>query len=186
MPQKAKVTSVDALEGFRSALINYVSKARPTVEEVSADAMRTRLWLENEQRTHWEAQFKRRAKELELAQAALFSARVGSLAQETGAELMAVQRAKRAMEEADTKLRVLKKWTREYEGRVQPLVKQTEKLHTILTNDMVKAVAYLTQALNTLAAYADLKQPPEATVAPPPAVPVAAANTAPAEKGPAQ
>jgi DNA repair ATPase RecN len=186
MPERAKVTSADALDGFRSAIINYVSKARPTIEEVSADAMRTRLWLENEQRTHWEAEFRRRAKELEMAQSALFSARVGSLSQETGAELMAVQRAKRALDEADTKLRVLKKWTREYEGRVQPLVKQTEKLHTILTNDMVKAVAYLTQTLNTLAAYADIKPPPEATAAPPPAVPVTAADTQAAEKGAAK
>jgi len=33
------------------------------------------------------------------------------------------------------------------------LVKQIEKLHTVLSNDMVKAIAYLTHAINTLAAY---------------------------------
>ena len=186
MPQRANVTSADALNGFRSALINYVSKARPTLEEVSADALRTRLWLENEQRTHWEAELKRRGKELEMAQSALFSARVGSLSQETGAELMAVQRAKRAKDEAEVKLKLLKKWTRDFDGRVQPLVKQTEKLHTILAHDMVQAVAYLTQALNTLAAYAEVKPPPEATVTPPSGSPLAAADAPAAEKGAAQ
>ena len=99
---------------------------------------------------------------MEEAQAALFSARIGNLRQETAAEQMAVQRAKRAVEEAEAKLRVLKQWNREFDGRVQPLVKQMEKLHTILTNDMVQAVAYLTQAVNTLAAYGGMKPPPEA------------------------
>jgi hypothetical protein len=72
---------------------------------------------------------------------------------------MALQRAKRALEEGDAKLRTLKRWTMEYDSRVQPLVKQMEKLHTVLTQDMVLAVAFLTQAINTLAAYAEVRAP---------------------------
>jgi hypothetical protein len=168
MPQRAHITSVDALEGFRSVLINYLSKARPTLEEVSADVMRTRGWLQDEQRVRWEAEFRKRGKVLEQAQSALFSAKMSLIGQESAAEQMAVHRAKRAMEEAETKLRLIKKWNRDFDGQVQPLVKQMEKLHTILSNDMVQAVAYLTQALNTLAAYADIKPPPEAAASPPP------------------
>src|SRR5512135_345004 len=119
MAERAKITSVDALEAFRSTLIIYVSKARPTLEEVTADVLRLRLWLENEQRTHWEAELRRRGKELEQAQSALFSARLGNLRQETAAEQMAVHRAKRLVEEAETKLRLIKQWTREFDGRVQ-------------------------------------------------------------------
>jgi hypothetical protein len=64
------------------------------------------------------------------------------------------------------KLRLLKKWVREFEGRVQPLVKQIEKLHSVLTNDMVQAVASLTQSINTLAAYAEIKPPAEVAISP--------------------
>jgi len=156
MPQKAQVRSVDALDSFRASLVVYLSQARPALEEVAAEVVRTRVWLETEQRTYWENQVRRRRKELEQAQAALFSARIGNLRHESSAELMTVQRAKRAFDEAETKLRVLKKWNQDFEGRVQPMVKQMEKLHTVLSNDMVKAVAYLAQALNTLAAYAEL------------------------------
>jgi len=156
MPQKAHITSVEALESFRSQLIVYVSKARPTLEEVSAEVVRIRQWLENEQRVHWESQVRRRAKELEQAQAALFSARLSNLREETAAEQMAFHRAKRALEEAEGKLRTLKNWNREFENRSDPLVKQTEKLHTVLSNDMVQAVAYLTEAINTLAAYQEI------------------------------
>src|SRR5215469_10032468 len=159
MPQKANVTSLEALETFRSNLIVYLSQARPALDEVSADVMRTRSWLEGEQRLHWENQMRRRTKELEQAQQALFSSRLGMLRKETAAEQMAVHRAKAAVTQADEKLRTVKKWDREFEARVQPLVKQTEKLHTVLSNDMVQAVAYLTQAITTLAAYAEISSP---------------------------
>ena len=154
MPQNAHVSSLEAIELFRSNLIVYLSQARPALDEVSAEASRTRVWLEDEQRLHWESQMRRRMKELEQAQQALFSSRLGALRKETAAEQFAVHRAKEAVAVADLKLRILKKWNRDFEGRVQPLVKQMEKLHMVLSNDMVKAVTYLNQALNTLAAYA--------------------------------
>lgn len=155
MSQQAHVTSLEAIELFRSTLIVYLSQARPALDEVSAEVLRTRMWLETEQTKHWENQMRKRLKELEQAQQALFSARLGALRKETAAEQFAVHRAKAAVAEADLKLRVVKKWSREFEGRVQPLVKQVEKLHMVLSNDMVKAVTYLAQAINILAAYAE-------------------------------
>jgi len=159
MAERAQISSIDALEAFRSQLIIYVSKARPALEEVTAEVMRTRSWLETEKRTYWENQVRKRRKELEAAQEALFSARIANLRTESSAEQMAFHRARRAVDEAEEKLRVLKKWTREFEARVQPLVKQTEKLHTLLSSDMTHAVALLTEVLNILAAYAEIKPP---------------------------
>ena len=75
MPDRAHVTSVDALETFRASLIIYLSKARPALEEVSADVQRTRGWLESEQWPHWEREVRRRGQVLQEAQQALFSAR---------------------------------------------------------------------------------------------------------------
>jgi predicted ATPase len=166
MPDRAHVTSVDALESFRSSLIVYLSKARPTLEEVSASVQRTRGWLEGEQRTYWENEFRRRSRALEEAEAALFSSRISKLREVSAAEQMAVRRAKRDLDEADAKLRVVKQWNRVFDNRVDPLVKQMEKLHTVLANDMVKAVAYLKQAIDTLHNYAGAI-PPSATGAAP-------------------
>lgn len=165
MPEKAHVTSLDALEAFRSTLLVYLSQARPALDEIGSEVVRTRTWLQTGQRLHWENQMRRRVKDLEQAQQALFSARLGILRKETGAEQLVVHRAKAALEEAEQKLRIIKKWDREFDGHVQPLLKQTEKLHTVLSNDMVKAVAYLTQAIKTLAAYAERTAP--ATPEPP-------------------
>jgi hypothetical protein len=170
MSQGAKVTSVDVIDSFRSKLIVYLSKARPTLEEVTGDVLRMRTWLETEQRTHWENQVRKRAKALEQAQSALFSSRISNLREESAAEQQAFHRARRALDEAEAKLRVLKRWTREFDGQVQPLVKQMEKLHSVLSNDMVQAVAYLTQMLRTLDAYTGLTAPSFSdTAAPAPA-----------------
>jgi hypothetical protein len=168
MPEpRAHVTSVEALESFRTTLLLYVSKARPTVEDVSADVLRTKLWLENEQRMHWESQVRRRAKVLEQAEQALSSARMSNLRDASTTEQMAVRKAKLALEEAEAKLKVLKYWNREFDIRVEPLVKQLEKLHTFLANDLLKANAYLAQAMDTLAAYAEIAPPSTAPASAP-------------------
>ena len=159
MPPRAHVTSVEAIESFKASLIIYLSKARPALEEVSADVLRTRLWLENDQRIYWENQVRLRTRQVEEAQAALFSATLSSLRQATAADHLAVHKAKRAREDAVTKLRLLKQWNRQFDSRVEPLVKQMEKLHTVLSNDMVQALAYLTQTVNALAAYAGIAPP---------------------------
>ena|SRR5579859_3496521 len=179
MAEKAVVSSVDAIESFRSNLIIYLSKARPTLEEINAEVMRLRSWMDNDQRSLWESQFKRRSKELQEAQAALFSSRIGLLKKESAAEQMAVHKAKRSLDEAELKIRVLKRWSRDFEGTVQPLVKQMEKLHTVLSNDMPKAIVYLAQVVKTLSSYADRSAP--ASVNEPAASSAGAAAEKPAE-----
>jgi hypothetical protein len=155
MPVRANVTSVEAIKEFRSKLIVYVTKARPALEEVSAEVLRTRLWLQDTQRPYWESQIKRRMKVLEEAQQALFSARLGNLREPTAAETAAVTRAKRSLEEAEGKLRITKLWSRDFDNRVEPLAKQLEKLHNILSIDLTKAIASLSETVKTLDAYSE-------------------------------
>ncbi|MCX6904123.1 MAG: hypothetical protein NTW03_11745 [Verrucomicrobia bacterium] len=159
MPERAHITSVEAIESFRANLIIYLSKARPTVEEVSADVLRTRLWLQNEQRLHWEGQVRRRTKEFEQAQQALFSTRISSVHVATDTAQQAYNKAKRALEEAEDKLKRLKQWSRDFEGRTEPMVKQLERLQTFLADDMVKAAASLAQMIKTLDDYVGLAPP---------------------------
>jgi hypothetical protein len=182
MPERAHVSSVDALEAFRSSLIIYVSKARPALDEVAAEVQRTRIWLEDEQRTHWEEEFRRRTRALQEAQAALFSAKLSSFRESNSVEQLMVHRAKRAYDEAEEKLRVVKKWNRDFENRVQPLLKQTEKLHTVLGQDMSMAIAYLTRVIDTLHAYAGIAAPAEVSTGAPATVSGAAPGVNPSNR----
>src|SRR5690349_20703264 len=96
MPDRAHVTSVEAIELFRANLIAFLGKSRPVLEDACDEVFRARNWLQQDRRTHWENQLRRRRKLLEEAQQAFFAARVGSLRDATSAEANAVNRAKRA------------------------------------------------------------------------------------------
>jgi hypothetical protein len=155
MAGQAKITSVEAIEMFRAALILFTSQARPALEEVSSEVLRTRLWIENDQRRFWENELRVRGKKLEQAQQELFTARLSQFQESTSLHMMTVHRAQKAVGEAEEKLKLLKKWDRELDNRTAPLLKEVEQLHNYLTGDIPKAVAYLAQIVKTLDAYAD-------------------------------
>ncbi|MCD6051749.1 MAG: hypothetical protein K0Q55_3158 [Verrucomicrobia bacterium] len=159
MSQRAHVTSVEALELFRSQLIVYVEKLTGATDDVNDEVMRTRVWLANDQLQHLQAQARRQAKVLEMAQQELFSSRISTLEPSTLDRQLAVRKAKLALDETLNKLTTVKKWNRQFESEVAPLAKQVEKLRTMLGTDMEKAVMFLTQAINTLDDYARIKAP---------------------------
>lgn len=156
MTERAQVTSVEALESFRTRLILFLSKARPALEEVGDEIRRTRGWLQDDRQNHWRNEVRRRSRALEEAQQVLFGARLSNLQQPSAAQQWAVTRAQRALREAEAKLRLLKKWNREFDHLTEPLTKQLDQVHTFLATDMRQAAAYLDRVISTLEAYADL------------------------------
>jgi hypothetical protein len=159
MPAQAQISSIEALEAFRSDLIIFLGQLPPVLDETSGELVRMRFWLQNEQREFWENQARRRRRKLEEAQAELFNARLSTLRDSTLLPQMAVHKAQRAVEEAEEKLAALKKWDRELDNLAEPLVKQVEQLRDFLTTDMTKAVAYLTQVIQSLEAYTNVASP---------------------------
>ncbi len=153
MPNKAQITSVEAIESFRSALIIFLGQARPVMEEVGNEMIRARHWVQSEHRNFWDQEMRRRTRKLEEARQELFTARMSKFQDSTALQTMNVQRSERAVQEAESKLRILKKWDRELDNCSAPLLKQVEQMQGFLATDMARAVAYLDQILKTLDAY---------------------------------
>ena len=156
MPSQAKITSIEALDSFRIELIIYLDKAKRCLDEVAEEVTHTRQWLQNDRWPYWEAQVRRRTHQLEERQLELSNARLSVIPKRTLVEQMAVEKAKRSLREAETKLDFVKQWNRHYDSRVEPLAKTTEKLRHALMSDMRHAVAWLAQAAKTLDAYAEV------------------------------
>ena len=154
MAERAQVTSIQAIEAFRSALILYLSKARPVLEEISGEVVRTRVWLQIDRARYWKAQLRERKIELERTEAELFTAKMSHFQSETAAHRMAVRRARTALAEAEGKLALLKKWDRDLQNHTDPLVKQIDGLHSFLALDLAQAVAYLSRVTTALENYA--------------------------------
>jgi DNA repair exonuclease SbcCD ATPase subunit len=154
MPNPAHITSIGAIEAFRAGLVTYLETARPTLDEISGDVMRTRLWLEQDRLAHWKRELQRRHQALHEAEDALRSARMSQFREATDAEVAAVRKAKAALEAAQDRLRQVQRWCRDFDSRITPLAHQLESLRTVLAMDMPQAVCSLTRTLEILADYA--------------------------------
>jgi len=156
MPERAKVTSLEAIEAFRSRLIVYREKAGRVLDEVAEEVLRTRMWLENDRITFWEGQIRRKNKELEMRQQELFSAQISGMRDASFVQQQAVQKARQALRDAEDKLRLVKVWNRQYDQRVEPMGKQVEKFRHNISHDLASALAYLDQVIKTLAEYSEI------------------------------
>lgn len=168
--QGANISSVEALDAFRAAMVLYLSKARPTLDEINSEVVRLRVWLESDRRVFWEKQVRRCALKLEEAKQAVFSAEMSRLRESTSAERTAVTKAQRDLAEAEAKLASVRKWVNDFESRVSPIAKQLERLQSFLSSGMPRAHAYLAESVRTLEAYANVGMP---VAAPAPTEPTA-------------
>ena len=164
MAERAHITSVEAIEAFRSSLIVYLDKMNASLDEVTENVRRTRMWIQEDQRMHWEGEIRRRSRKLEQAEQELRSARLSSMRKPSEEYKSAVRKAKSALQEAEAKMKVVKEWGRQYDSRVEPLARMVERLRTCLSLDMPKGVAYLTEMVSTLEKYAGIK--PSQPIAP--------------------
>jgi hypothetical protein len=171
MPDQAHVTSSEAIEFFRAGLITYVAKVRPLLEDACDEVFRTREWLQTDRRIHWENQVRRRTRTLEEAKQALFSARLSNLRDARASEHIAVERAKRALVDAEEKLKLVKRWALEFDQRAQVLVKELEHVRSLVANEMPRAAAHLAQIVRRVEDYAGVAKP---TISAPPSDPGAA------------
>lgn len=162
MPEQARVTSVEAIDRFRSDLILYLTAVRPLLEEVSMDVRKLRGWLETDQREAWERQLRVRSRRLDEARQELFSAKLSSFREATAEHQMAVHRFQREVEEANDKLRRLKHWSREFGNRADVLSRPLGALEGVLAQDLARGVAWLMEIVRVLEAYAEVHRPDSA------------------------
>lgn len=165
MAQQAHVTSLEALEHLRSSLIVFLGHAHRSVDEVGDEVRRTRGRLQNEWRTHWEGEIRKRRRLLDQAEAELMSAKLSNLRDNISAQQNAVRKAKESLDHAEKKLRAVKRWARDFDNAADPLVKRIDSLRQVLDLDLPKGLAFLLQAQKTLEAYAESHPAP---TAPPP------------------
>lgn len=151
----AQVGSMEAIRAFRVQLILFIKKAKPLLEDVSAEAQGRREWVRTDRRVHWENEHRRRKKILDQAEQAYFNTRFTNIRTGGQVEQITMQRAKRAVEEAEEKLRKIKRWSMDFDRQVGPLLKQLDALHTVFAQDLAQGVRRLEELDRALAAYAE-------------------------------
>ncbi len=159
MSTQAKVTSIDALDAFRAALVIFVTKARTAVDNVRDKVKRTRNWLQHDQRMHWEGEIRRRQRKLDQAKQELYSARLTKMTETITMREAVVRKTKAAVDEAELKLRNVKKWNQNFDAAADPLMKKLDGFKEFLDHEMPDAITFLYRASEILTAYADRSMP---------------------------
>ena len=181
MATHAKITSTDALERFRSSLIVFLNKAHSALDQAGDEIRRTRSWIQQEQRSHWENETRRRARALAQAEQELLSARMTKALDNLSAQQLAVNKARRALEEAAEKLRKVKLWIRDFDATVEPMAKGLNSLRGYLDHDMPQGIAYLAEVEKIMDSYTEVMKPATGPAAQAPGGDIAAEEQAPAE-----
>ncbi len=167
MSEQAKISSIDALESFRADLIQYIAKARVALEDMEGDVRRTQTWLDTDRKQHWERELKNGMKKLHQAEQELYSANLTNPRAANAFQKMAVLKARRNVEKAEHKIRVVKKWRDSFENRATPLLRQLDPMFHLVGQHLPKGVHSLGESIKALQAYAE-KSAPVPAPAPPP------------------
>ncbi len=155
MDGQARVSSVDALEAFRGDLINYIEKAKAALEDAEGEVRRTRTWLEADRWQYWVRQYKQREKKLEQVEAEHYNATITRPDESHAFHKMATAKAKRAVVEAEEKLRVIKKWRQSFDNIATPLVRRMDPMFHLVGQQLPKGVHSLGESIKALQDYAE-------------------------------
>jgi len=167
MSEQARVSSIDALEQFRAELIQYILKARTALEEASSDVRHTQDWLDRDRYLHWSNEIRKRTKLLRQAEQELYSANLTRPLEAHALHKMAVHKAKRALDEAEEKMRVITRWRSRFDRLATPHLRGLDPLLAILSQDLPRGVSVLGESIKALQAYSE-KRPAPSTPPPTP------------------
>lgn len=159
MADQARISNLDAIEAFRSALIVFISKTRQSLDAAQDAVKKTRGWLQTEQPAYWASQNRLLQKRLDQAQQELMSARLSEFIDSPSVQQMAVRKARAALEESQARLECTKRWARDYDRAVDPMSRKLDSLRDYIDNDLSLAVAHLVEIQKILDAYNETPAP---------------------------
>ncbi len=161
MRQAARVSSINALKDFKRALGSFATVINTAIGEAQSDLQRTTWWVQQDRVTHWQAQKRKRTTQLAQANSELFRAQVASPDQRVPATLerKAVDQAQRRLDEAETKLASIKRWSRILEREVILYKGHCQQLARAVEGDVPAAMVRLDRMVDALEKYVRIQAP---------------------------
>jgi hypothetical protein len=154
--RSANISSPEVIRQFRARFIFFDSECRKELEGVRADVHRVLDWLQREQTAYWKSELRKREEAAENAKRAykFVAYTTGPLKKDHPEdERLAMMKAIRRKEEAEDKLKAIKRWTLEINHSVIKNLKPCEVLASRLTALTPKVIHRLDQMLDNLDIY---------------------------------
>jgi len=150
----AHVSSIDALESFRSSLILYLTRSRAVLDDVTQEIVRARIWLETDRQVHWKRQIRLRTAAVSQAEAELVTARLSGDAGVIVDRRRALAKARDALRQAEESRDRVRRWLQRYATDVEARGVSPRRLQQILSHDGSRAANFIETAATILRDYA--------------------------------
>jgi hypothetical protein len=164
---QARVESIDALRTLKAALIKFAEEANLALSDGEFDVTRTVNWLENEQNGYWHGQHRKWTARVSQCKEAVRMKKiykdVTGRQQSAIEEEKALKAAQRRLDEAEFKIKAIKRALAKLEKEVPIYKANTQRFATDLLVEIPAATAHLENMLVSLDAYAALDTPVEVT-----------------------
>jgi hypothetical protein len=158
----AGVRSISALEDFKTILANFESEAKEALAVTDMAVRRSLEWFQHDLLKQWQSEFRRREEAVTNARAELERCRMQSFGDRTPDctdQKVALKKAQTRLEEAEYKIKAVKKWSRILEEEVGEYRGPSQELGNIIAGELPKAAADLNRMLDALAAYMSVEAP---------------------------
>ena len=169
MPESANVRSLDALQEFRAALIEFIDMAKRAVSTGESEVNHIQTWVGHTQLMHWRHQIRRGEEKLAQAKSELFRATISQPDNPRGPtdQIRLVRRRKEEIAFAKRKLLTTQHWSRVIEHENHEYRSAMSPLTASLDGELKKAVVKIDNAITTIELYlADIVQTSEDTTVP--------------------
>lgn len=168
MSSSARVTSIDAVRDFRASLCNFIEESGQSICNIDMEIQRFYDWLSNDQLGYWSRQVRVSEEKLAEARNALHQRKLASFEDNPSLiqEKKDVDRCKRRLEEAEDKVKAVKRWTRVVEQEIDEYRGKREQLSSSVQGDLPRGVSMLERVIASLDAYVAMNSAPEAPVLP--------------------
>jgi hypothetical protein len=161
MGRTARVTSIDAVQDYRTKLVEFGKEAKDALAAADMAIRRTFDWLA-ERGKHWHREIRVRQEEVVRAKNELASRKAmckeGRGPGTTDQEL-ALRKAQNRLREAEDKAASCKRWGPLLQHAVHEYQGSARALSGVLDTDLLNALAMLKQKLAALEAYLALQAP---------------------------
>jgi hypothetical protein len=142
--QSANVASIDALQSVKAALVQFCADIESALVAMELEARRPVEWIEGDRARYWPQQARRASDLVQEARQALDRCEIRVSSQDRPScydEKKALEKAKRRLQLAEDKVRVLGRWGSEMQKAAADFATQVARLRIFLETDTTKAVA---------------------------------------------
>lgn len=165
MAGPAKVENVEQLKVLRRTLFKFAEAAGVALVDAESEMNRLTMWVQLEQQTYWQGQIKKRTDLVSRCEEAVRMKKlfVDAAGRRSSAidEQKALDKAKKALEEAHTKFINCKKWSRKLDKEVQTYKGTVQRFATTIQGALPVAAAKLEAGILKLEEYLALGTPGE-------------------------